>query len=254
MSKAAREAHGSTKGQMLTAGITAAVVFGALGGMMPSLLRLAASLSGDASAALPGLAIAVGIAVYGIIGATLATVLGKTSTYDAFVTGIAAPALVASMIHGATDDTQSHKTTIQSLQAAPAHVSIGIPAWHIISSAQAQPAPPAPTGGPGPSVTIYPKVNGSMPTEVEIRIEAQMNAGNKVSLETLRNVSAPKTIKLPPNTKGVWIGGKYVDLKGPDTAVDLNATTRPSFGSGVLFALGGPRPRFEISTVDVRVR
>ena len=104
MSKAARETHGSTKGQMLKAGITAAVVFGALGGMMPTLLRIAASLSGDANAALTELAgAALGTTIYGIVGATLAIVLGKTSTYDAFVTGIAAPAIVASMIHGATD-------------------------------------------------------------------------------------------------------------------------------------------------------
>jgi hypothetical protein len=252
MSKATRKMRGSPKRHMLTAGITAAIAFGALGGIMPSLLRLAASLSGDVNAPLPGLAIALGIAAYGIVGATLAIVLGKTSTYDAFVTGIAAPALLASMIHGATDDTQNHQTTRQSLQAAPAHVSIGIPAWQIITSALAQPAP---TGGPGPSVTIYPKVTGGMPTEVEIRIEAQMNAGNKVPVETLRNVSAPQTVKLPPNTKAVWIGGQQVNLKGPNTAVDLNATTRPSFGSGVLFALGGPRPqRVEISTIDVKVR
>jgi hypothetical protein len=255
MSKTTRETRGSPKRQMLTAGITAAVVFGALGGMMPSLLRLAASLSGDVNAPLPGLAIALGIAAYGIVGATLAIVLGKTSTYDAFVTGIAAPALLASMIHGATDTTQNQKTTIHGLQAAPAQVSIGIPAWNIITSAQAQLAPPASTGEPGPSVTIYPKVTGSMPTEVEIRIEAQMNAGNKVAVETLRNVSGPQTIKLPPNTKGVWIGGQYVNLKGANTAVDLNATTRPSFGSGVLFALGGPRPqRVEISTIEVKPR
>jgi len=260
MSKPTRARRGSKKGQrkgqILKAGITAAVVFGALGGMMPTLLRIAASLSGDANAALTELAgAALGTTIYGIVGATLAIVLGKTSFYDAFITGIAAPAILASMVHGATDNTPNHKATIQSLQEAPARVSVGSPSWHIITAAQAQPVPPGPSGGLGPSVTIIPKVIGNKPTEVEIRIEAQMNAGNKVSLEKLRNVEGPATITLPPKSKGVWIGGQYVDLKGPSTTVDLNATTRPSFGSGVLFALGGPRPqRIEISTISVKVR
>lgn len=251
MSKTARTVRGSTKRQMLKAGITAALVFGALGGMMPTLLRLAASLAGDANAALTQFyGIVLGTAIYGIVGATLAIVLGKTSTYDAFVTGIAAPAILASMIHGATDTKPNPQT---GPQAAAAHVLLGIPAWPLISSAQAQPA--APASGAGPTLTIFPNVIGGKPTEVEIRIEAQMPAGNKIALEKLRKIDGPETIKLPPNTKGVWIGGHYVDLKGASTSVDLNATTRSSFGSGVLFALGGPRPqRFEISTIDVKAR
>lgn len=250
MAKTARETHDSTKGELLKAGIAAAIVFGALGGMMPTLLRIAASLSADANAALTELAgAALGTTIYGIIGATLAIVLGKTSSYDAFVTGIAAPAIMASMIHGATDSKPTHTATVP-----PAHISMGISAWPIVTSAQAQPIGPAPTAGPGPTITIFPKVIGDKPTEVDIRIEAQTNAGSKVLLDKLRNIDGPQTIKLPPNSKGVWIGGQYVDLKGSSTTVDLSATTRPSFGSGVLFALGGPRPRFEISTVEIKVR
>jgi len=87
-------------------GITTTSMFlwGAVGGMLPTLGRMAGTYGADFSAPLPhwsGVLLAVGL--YAVIGAIMARAVGNAEMKQALFAGIAAPAIVLSVYNGASE-------------------------------------------------------------------------------------------------------------------------------------------------------
>jgi len=70
--------------------------------MLPTLSKLAAALVAAPSAPIPARGFYLGLAIFFLIGATTAYALAERVVKEAFFAGIAAPAIIASIISGAT--------------------------------------------------------------------------------------------------------------------------------------------------------
>lgn len=89
-----------------------------VGGMMPTLSRFGASLIGDPNQAMPANGFYVGVGIYFLIGSVLAYAFAERNLKQAFLVGIAAPAIIANIVAGVEGDHKRNvsATTIEAIE------------------------------------------------------------------------------------------------------------------------------------------
>ncbi|MDC7789729.1 hypothetical protein PQJ75_19280 [Rhodoplanes sp. TEM] len=222
------------------------LIAGALGGVLPTTARLASTYVSLPDTPLPGFGLLLGLSLFALIGAAIAYGTGSTEVRQALVAGVAAPGIITNLVAGADAPRRSDVLPFQH--------------FALVSIAQAQPAasPPGPSAsGSIKSITIDPRVSGGVPSTTNIPVTAQIAGGpnsetRTVQIGSIRSLTGPTTLTAPPGTQNITIGGKTVPLNSPDNKIDLSVSTRPSFGSDFLWALGGQRS-FSIEQVVPKV-
>jgi hypothetical protein len=80
------------------------LMWGAIGGMLPTLARIAGTYAADFATPAPAwFGVCVAVILYGVIGAILARAMGNSDMRQALFAGIAAPAMVLSVLNGAAE-------------------------------------------------------------------------------------------------------------------------------------------------------
>jgi len=83
--------------------------WGAIGGALPTLGKIAGTYGANFDAPPPRvLGVLIAIALYGMIGAIIARAIGNPDVKQALFAGIAAPAIVISVLTGASDSQSLH--------------------------------------------------------------------------------------------------------------------------------------------------
>ena len=93
-----------------------ALAWGAVGGMLPTIGRIAGTYGADFSTPPPAwFGVGMAIVLYGVIGAVIARAMGNSDMKQALFAGIAAPAIVLSVINGATES-KSTKNAVNTVK------------------------------------------------------------------------------------------------------------------------------------------
>src|SRR4051812_34079531 len=79
------------------------IVWGAIGGALPTLARIAAASGTAVDSPIPNLGVLIGLALYAVIGGIVARAMENPEMKHSLFSGIAAPAIVASLLTGATE-------------------------------------------------------------------------------------------------------------------------------------------------------
>lgn len=106
------------------------IVISGIGGILPTLSRVGASLASNPGQPLPGLGVALSMACFFFLGVFLCLGLQEKRIRDAFILGIAAPGIVSNIVAGVED---GHTKSIFSNKGAANHTIT----LSIISSAHA---------------------------------------------------------------------------------------------------------------------
>src|SRR4051812_43551011 len=78
-----------------------AILFGFLGGVIPTCLKLASAFAGQKQDIdMPKFTFWLAVVFYGVVGATVATAFRQYTSREAFIAGIIAPSLVANLVAG----------------------------------------------------------------------------------------------------------------------------------------------------------
>ena len=203
-------------------------VWGAIGGALPTLGKIAGTYGANFDAPAPRvLGVLIALALYGTIGSIIARAIGNPDVKQALFAGIAAPAIVISVLTGASDS--------QSLHPGPQGHSAGL-----FSPAFAQAPPVNPQGTR--SIVIRPQIVGSYPVGGAIEVSAKSgNRLTQVGTVSLNPSSAPTTLRIPsgPTTLGIHQrgggdpsgGGQSARRAGEGHADDVGHA-RPEMGPG----------------------
>jgi len=224
------------------------LVGGAIGGVLPTLAKLASTYVATPSTPPPQLGLLIGLALFGIIGAAIAVATKQTDIQQALIAGIAAPGIITNLLAGAA------QSGPQSAPPTPAvHGSI----LDFVGTAFAQGSVTADTIAGVRQITIDPKVAGGLPNTANIavtgKVTGQDNKKSSIKLGTINSLSEPTTITVPSSIDQIQIGGTTVPLSGPHTTIQLDVATKPTSGSDFFWALGAPRT-YQIDAVSPKVR
>ena len=206
-------------------------VWGAIGGALPTLGKIAGTYGANFDAPAPRvLGVAIALALYGTIGAVIARAIGNPDVKQALFAGIAAPAIVISVLTGASDS--------QSLHPGPQGGSAG---W--FSPAFAQAPQPSPEGTR--SIVIRPQIVGSYPVGGAIEVAAKSgNRLTQVGTVPLNPGSAPTTLHIPtgPTTLVFTSAGAETQVEVENQpAVLVKITPMTSVTQDLKWALGAQR-------------
>ncbi|MGH0256292.1 hypothetical protein NKY39_12095 [Sinorhizobium meliloti] len=212
----------------------AAFFWGAFGGMLPTVAKLASTFVSTPGTPLPEVGLLLGVALWAIVGGGVALSNTSYETRQAIFAGIAAPAILANLVSGVTGQAaQDERATL-----------FGI-------SAYAQPTDL--DGGGGGAIIVSPIVKGGLPRSASLPVTAEVKSGDQtttVKLGEIKDFSSPTAFSLPPGASQVFVSDVPVATTGTVTNVDVSVTTAPSIGGDLLWALGAPR-NFQIKQVDV---
>lgn len=229
------------------------ILTGAIGGILPTLAKLASSYAAATGpAVLPELNLIFAVVLFAVIGGIIAFATGQVDAKGALIAGIAAPGIITNLVAGATQ-----KTTID-------HAS----AWQyqkyaLISRSYAgdlpNTAPQQTTSSPTNvrTVVVQPNVIGGLPANAQIGVTARIvepsGSTSQVPVGFVP-LTRQSTISLPAGTSQIMFGHSgspeatgYLPLVGQDTNVKLDVTTKPA--SDFLWALGAPRT-FDVVNVS----
>jgi hypothetical protein len=213
------------------------LIGGALGGILPTLAKLASTYVTVPETPLPAIGMLLGLIIFAIIGAAIAFGTGQAEVRQALIAGIAAPGIITNLVAGATADPK--RTASESQPHLATLWSVGV--------AHAQDARnPAAAAAPGfRSVTIDPKVQGGLPANAAIPVTVEIKGPNdtvqRVQIGTVSTFSKPTTLAVPVAADKLRIGDHPVAIDGQNTKVDLGVSTQTTVGSDLLWALGGQR-------------
>lgn len=207
---------------------------GGLGGILPTISKLAATYVGAPKTPWPEYGLLFGLALFAVIGAAIAYATVSSGFHQALVAGIAAPGIITNLVAGA-----------DASKVATGPMAQDKAAFEFISSAHAQTSLPNVTLPPNlKAITIAPRVQGGLPEKPNIPITAAVpgfgDAVNQVPVGTINSLSSNTTITVPSNAEQITIGDATVPVP-PDNKIDLEVATKPTGGSDFFWALGGKR-------------
>jgi len=212
--------------------------FGMLGGILPTSAKLATTLVSVPGTPVPEIGFLVGLGIWAIIGGAVALTNTSKEVRQAIFAGIAAPAVLAGVVSGATGPAVGSATTAGLFG---------------MSAVAQEDAPKVRNAAEDWTVIISPTVNGGIPTGKSLPVTAEVENDGKMKIMdvgTVANWRGPTALQIPPGTSQVFIGAKPVATTGPITNVDMSVETAPSIGGDLLWALGAQR-NFNIQSVDV---
>jgi len=225
-------------------GAMAAILCGALGGILPTIAKLGGTYVSAPGTPWPDPGLWFGVVCLGFVGGIIALAAGRAEVKQAIFAGIAAPGIITNVVAGAAESHNANKTT--SLLS-------------VVSVANAQETSPAQGAGSPVSgikyITVSPKVNGGLPSLVDIPIAASTgttgaNEPDKSiqwhPIGSIKSLSGTSRFVVPKDTTSVQIGGTTIPLKGDQSDVTVDVSTQPK--SDFLWALGAPRT-YEVKSI-----
>jgi hypothetical protein len=217
---------------------TALFAFGAFGGIMPTLANLATTYVAIPDTPMPAWGLLFGLALFALIGGGVALTNTSREIRQAIFAGIAAPAIMTSVIAGSTEGGGGKRKA------------------EFISSAHAQTQPQTHSSSGVRMIYFSPSVSGGVNLAGEIPVTAQVQRAGKlenVTLGEIRTLEASSAISVPAGIDQVYVMGKPVKISGPVTQSWLNVTTRPTVLGDFWWSLGGPR-KFTVQDLTVNTQ
>ena len=214
------------------------LVWGAVGGMLPTLGKIAGTFGANFDAPSPQLrGVAIALALYGVIGAVVSRAIGNPEVRQAMFAGIAAPAIVVSVLAGATDSSSIRHV------AGSGGASNG---FGLISSALAQ-APPRPAEATTP-YTLSLSAAG-VPVSGTIQVSAIAPGRAPVRLQTVDGIPGHRDVvlQIPNDATELLVDsadGQSVRVPiahGGQNRIAVTVVPKTGFGTDLLWALGGTR-------------
>lgn len=225
------------------------IIFGALGGISPTIARLAATYSTNPEGPPPELGFWIGVACFAILGAIIAMGIGSKEVKAAIFAGIAAPGIVTNVVAGHTAGQQPVEVIQQSLLEDRA-----VPFMFGISTAHAQLRPVV--DGSAASlqrrpIAITPQITGGVPKgAVDVFANMPSDGGDvAVRVGTIYLNLGTQNLEVPTKATSLTLADQTVPISG-QFAVDIAIQTAPGFGSDLIWALGGER-QFNVQKIDV---
>jgi hypothetical protein len=219
------------------------IACGAVGGMSPTVAKLAATYAAAPETPPPGFGLLIGLLLFAFLGGIVGLAFGQLQFRQAFIAGIAAPGIITNVLAGTSlQQTAPPVRTPVAVVSEPTDPPAPAPLTRGIATAQAQPATAA-----AQSITIVPRVTGGLPQKIEIPVTAvvaQPGGGDReVRIATITSLSTPTVVSVPPNTRELSIQGKRLDMTavGAKRTIALTVVTRAGVASDLQWALGGQR-------------
>lgn len=227
------------------------IIYGALGGLCPTIAKLASTFSADPGQPLPEYGFWIGVVCFAILGAIIAAGVGSKEIKAAVFAGIAAPGIVTNVVAG-------HNAANPLPAVTVTEPSAGLridPALFGISTAHAQPLvnPPRTVAGAAglQQVTVTPRIEGGKPRGA-LQVQAIVQRGGaevSVPAGALYLDQGAQVLEIPRDAIGLTVGGERMDFSG-QTNITLIVKTSTSFGSELVWAFGGER-QYQVQSLQV---
>jgi hypothetical protein len=208
--------------------------FGAFGGIMPTLANLATTYVAIPDTPMPAWGLVFGLALFALIGGGVALTNTSREVRQAIFAGIAAPAIMTSVIAGSTEGGGRRKA-------------------EFISAAHAQTQPQTDSSSSVKMIYFSPSVTGGANLAGEIPVTARVQRAGKlenITLGEIRTLEASSAISVPAGIDEVFVMGNPVKVSGPVTQSWLNVTTRPTVLGDFWWSMGGQR-KFTVQDLTV---
>ena len=224
------------------------VIIGAgLGGTLPTLCTLAASYSANPTQPLPGMGMGLALVLFFVIGAAVAYGLDESVPKKAFVLGVAAPAVVSSIISGVVNA----KTSVSGPPAGSAavlhHLSalLGISDTLAQAPAQVQGASAESRAISGRSLTVSPQIAGiGIASGTTLRVQF-LSAKGEVLSDNAVSALGSSTLRVPGGATVAAVSvsnvGAKVTLPMTFDSAQLDALITAQPANDFLWALSGKR-------------
>jgi len=233
---------------------TKCLVIAGVGGIIPTVSRLASAYVSDPSTPMPQAGMAIGLLLFFIIGAILAYAFSENSIKQAFILGICAPGIITNIVAGVNDSSTSQQSTSALLD------------FHIISTAYADPqptgniTPPPATSTSSPVLKINTSVTGGGKWErskTKITVSFIKANGSSVTAASFSSAQSSISVSAPPGAVAVRIqaGSKALTRNLPtgsytSAVIDTNISVKGT--NDFMWALGAKRePSVEAIQVNI---
>lgn len=230
------------------------LLWGAVGGMLPTLSKIAGTFGANFDAPPPRmLGVCVALLLYGAIGAIVSRAMENPAMKHSLFAGIAAPAIVVSIIAGVTDSTG--KTA--KLKEGSSLEFIG--SAYAQAASSNKPAEKSPEGHP---IGVLISVKGEATINDVITVTAIFADGKAFPIKSFRLPTNPDTedddlyFDIPTAAKSI----KFTSLTGIEARTSvkpnddyllLSITPKTSVKQDLVWALGGKRS-FEVGKMVAR--
>ena len=214
-------------GELRWADVILMLLWGGIGGTLPTLARIAGTFGANFDAPMPNwTGVSMAVAAYAFIGGVIARAFGKVEVKQALFAGIAAPAILTNVIMGVTENRTkfselSFMSTATAQQTEQSQAVPGISKMIIVQ----------------PFVPSGEAINGSVTASVKLsdgQIQRIKNAVTDWRTET--------KLLVPNNAESVsFADGDWIPLPSMDATVQLKVTPKSTVRSDFLWALGAPR-------------
>jgi hypothetical protein len=224
--------------------LTSMLGWGAVGGALPTISKVAGTYGANFAAPAPEWrGVLIAIALYAGIGSVVARAMDNPEMKQALFAGIAAPAIVASILAGVTDSRSVNPASAQSTTPTSAPTKGGL----LITSAFAQ-SPPAPPTADSMTYVVEAAVDGGVPVKGIIRVEAVLPGGDStyVGFMPIAGPFYRSVLDVPKQTTALRFISKQGDVSyevpvhGSDRVL-LKILPRPTTNQDLLWALGSQR-------------
>jgi len=244
-------------------------LFGAFGGILPTLANLAPQYITDWQTALPTVGFWFGLFIWAVVGGGMALTNATPETRQAIFAGVVAPALLTSITAGASEANMRRRTSDLSPAAA---VTLGVIGSGLFATeAVAQPANTTGSTATGstettgqatatviravaPVAVFHPRIEGpGAPTGFGLKVTAQVVKDGKteqVPMGYVTNLSSDSALPIPPGTKSIVVDGTTFTVEHPVTDLSIDLKTRTSKTYDFFWAMGAHR---DYKVQDVRV-
>jgi hypothetical protein len=188
-----------------------------------------------------GVLIAIGL--YAIIGAVVARAMGNSDMKQALFAGIAAPAIVVSVLAGAADAPRRGSQTAWLVSSANAQVGTAIMKSESDS-------------GGGKALTFDTSVKGNFSVDEKINVTADIKEGGQpprtISIGSYTvGTGTTFTVKVPDNATSLKLDGRPIDLNKGTNVYTLKVTPTTTVRGDLLWALGAKRT-YEIGDFELK--
>ena len=220
------------------------LMYGALGGACPTLLKIGASLS--AGAPLPELNALLGVGVLMVVGGILAMGFGRTDVKEAIVTGIVAPALITNLVAGYETAQHPDRPGQQSVERTN---ETNLWSFGVQTAFAQVPSPPVESTEEDTAqrqITVHALVEGGTPRDPEVGVFA-MSGSEEKSIGTISLQESTHVFSIDSTIDVIRIGETEFEL-GESDDLDVTVRTEPKFDW--LWILGA-RLRYDVESIGI---
>lgn len=240
-------------------------VWGAVGGMLPTLAKIAGTFGTNFDAPAPNwVGVSIALTLYGLLGAVMARAFAYAEMKQSLFAGIAAPAILAGALAGFTESKGVNQNLLRQEAPRPG-IEVPRPGAGLLSSAYAQ-APQQTTREMAKETKPFDVViefeEYSYPIEGVIFIIAMRKNAPDLQVARLLTTTSTATINVPVDAEYLLMiagRGDGVVYSPPlkqvadKTTLVITVFPKPSVGGDLSWALGGKRV-LEIAKLSARFK